>query len=344
MNHTSTPLFVRLFVLSTLLSGAFFLAHPPFVNAQNTPGGDPLEVMVEPKAPAPGEETTITLSSTPLDLSRSTISWSLDGNPKQTGPAERSFTFMMGRAGVPTTVSVEIIGPNGSRVTRSFTFRPGSVTLVWEADTYVPPFYMGKRLYTPGASVRVLAIPDVRDNLGGRIPAQNLVFKWSLNNTPLLDRSGLGKNVFSFTGKQLNDGEAVSVEVLRSGGIVAARGEILIEGEDPVLLLYKHDPLRGMLYHAALTKSVTLSDTETSIQAEPYFISGDTRRTPYTIFTWGLNDREVTPDAKDPTRLTLRQSNGEEGSARLSLELQNADLTKLLQRASASLTILFGTQ
>lgn len=321
---------------------ALMVVVPFSIHAQQVRGQDPLVIVVSPEAPAPAETTTITLSSTPVDLSRSMFVWKVNGNIKNTGAGKREFTFTMGPSTSSTVISVAITTPNGEVISRVFTFRPGSVTLLWEANTYTPPFYKGRALYTPGADVRIVAVPDIRDPNGSLVPTSQLTYKWSVDEEPFADRSGLGRNTFYLAGAQLQPDQIVTVDVLRENGLKAAHAELVIPKNSPVIRFYKSDPLRGILYKNAMLGSVKLTNTETTIQAEPYFISGSTRESTYVLYTWTLNNEGIEPQSADKSAVTLRQTTGQSGHGVLSLEVQNADLRRLLQHATEELKVFFG--
>lgn len=328
-------------ISSFIILLAFFIL-PGSAHAQQSLGQDPLVIEVTPKVPAPGDTTTITLTSTPVDLSRSTFVWKVNGAPKDSGAGKRSFTFTMGASSQSTIISVTITPPSGDTISRVFTFHPGSVSLLWEANTYTPPFYKGRALYTPGADVRIVAIPDIKDPNGTPVSSSRLTYKWSVDEEAFADRSGLGRNTFYLAGAQLQPDQVVAVDVLRENGIRAAHAELVIPKSSPMVRFYKSDPLRGVLYKGAYTDSVRLTDTETTLQAEPYFISGTTRESALVIYTWTLNNNTIEPQSADRSAVTLRQTVGQSGYATLSLQVQNADLRRLLQHASEELKIFFG--
>jgi hypothetical protein len=305
-------------------------------------GPDPLSVSVSPEVPAPGESATITITSTPINLSQSQFIWKLNGSTKSSGPGRRSFTFTMGASGGATVIAVDILPLGGDTISRTFTFHPGSVTILWEANTYTPPFYRGKSLYTPGADVRIVAIADIKDPNGVAVPSSQLTFKWSIDGEPFADRSGLAHNTFYLSGSQLQPEQVVSVDVLRPNGLLAARAELEIPKGSPMVRFYKSDPLRGMLYHQSYIGAVTLTDTETTLVAEPYFISGTVREPERVLYTWTLNEVVVEPAGSERSKITLRQTAGQTGSATLGLRIQNTDLRRLLQQAAGELRILFG--
>lgn len=312
-------------------------------HGQTARGTDALEIDVQPEAPAPGAQTTITLSSMSLDLNQATISWSVDGSPKASGAGLRSFEFIMGPAGRSTVVSVSITLVRGSVVSRTFTFRPASVLLLWEADTYTSPLYRGQALYSPGAGIRVLAVPSVVDAGGAPVPSSELNFRWQMGGDAYADRSGFGRDALLLSGSQLRNTEEVGVTLLRRDGSRAAAAVLEIPATQPMVRFYKVDPLRGTRYERALSGDVPLIDTETIIVAEPYFISGADKRASAYTHTWRLNGVAVASDGADPSVITLRQQGGAGGSAQLEYDIRSNTLTKLLQTASGALNLLLSS-
>lgn len=302
---------------------------------------DTLEVRVTPSTPAPGERTTIVLTSTSLDLGSAQIAWTLNGNAAAAGAGERTFSFTMGASGRSTIVGVTVTPRQGPRATRTFTFRPGSVILLWEADTYTPPLYKGRALYSAGSGVRILAVPSVSDQSGAPIPASELTFKWQIGEQAYADRSGLGRDLLLITGSQLREEELVGVTVLRRDGSQAAASAIRIPATAPLARLYRADELRGVRYERALAGEEPLTTTETTIVAEPYFLSGGARMQTGFTYSWLLNGKDVAPQGEDRTIITLRQQGGE-GRATLEFSVEGNAYSKLLQRAGAALTFVLG--
>ena len=319
--------------------GALFLFSFSSVWAQQK-SADPLSITVEPEAPAPGAETTITITSSSVDLGSAQIIWSLNGAPVASGSGVRTFSFTMGGVGGATIVALSVDPLQGSSFTRTFIFRPGSVILLWEANTYTPPFYVGKALYSPGANIRILALTSVADSGGVAISPENLIFKWEINGDAYADRSGLGKNVLDITGGQLRQAEIIGVDVLRADGSKAGRGDVLIPTTPPRALFYKKDPLRGVLYEKALRESFQLSEQETTFVAEPYYIAGRSRGSGEFIYEWTLNGLSIDPQGEDKSTITLRQEGSQSGRATLSFSMQNTNLKKLLQQTSATLQLI----
>lgn len=331
------PQSYRQFLLIFFTVGLFFIPTSSLL-AQKTI--DPISIEVRPEAPTPGVKTVMTITSSSVDLGRAQIVWSVNGTPVSSGSGVRSFSFTMGHVGEVTVVSLAVSPASGSPFTRTFTFRPGAVTLLWEADTYAPPFYVGKSLYSPGAHIRILALPNITDQAGSRINPSNLTFKWEINGDAYADRSGLGKDVLDIEGGQLREAESIGVDVIRSDGSKAGRGDVTIPATSPLVLFYKKDPLRGMLYERALRGNVRLSEQETSIVAEPYYIVGNNRTQSGFTYAWTLNGKNVEPQGSDKGVITLRQTGGQSGTALLSFSIQSTNLKQLLQHATASLQLV----
>ena len=137
--------------------------------------------------------------------------------------------------------------------------------------------------------------------------------------------------------------EEVWVDVLRKDGSKAAHGALFINDADPVVFLYKKDPLRGVLYNQVLRGSERLTELETTIVAEPYYMSGSSRKAVSRSYTWTMNGKEIAPQGDDPSIITLRQNSSQSGSADLSFSIQSTNPSQLLQNANAMVTLVFGT-
>jgi len=86
----------------------------------------------------------------------------------------------------------------------------------------------------------------------------------------------------------LKEAEVVGVDAY-VGSNKVAHGEITIPATDPVVLLYNRDPLRGVLYDAALPSAISLNAKEITIQAQPYFFSNKSVRSGTVTYNWTLN-------------------------------------------------------
>lgn len=303
---------------------------------------EPVRFVISPEIPGPNQAVRIEVQGIGTFLGDSTITWQKDGVTALSGAGERVFTFTTGAVGVATRINIVIDSAVQGRITRSFTFIPAVINLVWEANTTVPPLYRGKALYTPGSSLKVLALPQVVAN-GATISSNNLSFQWSIHDEPAPALSGKGRSTLSFTGSQLRLGEQVDVDVY-FGDVPVARGSLFIPATEPQLLVYNQDPLRGVLYDQALPQSVVLSGREVTLKAEPYYFAKESVRDGTLTYEWLLNGEKTAGPESARGALTLRQTGEGAGQAQLAISLQNIDPTKFVQVARTGLNILFGQQ
>ncbi|MDE2213101.1 MAG: hypothetical protein KGJ34_01020 [Patescibacteria group bacterium] len=305
---------------------------------QATP--QPVQYLVAPQSPGPYSLVYIEVDGVGDFLGNSTITWQVNGKTALSGTGARQFSFTTGPLGIPMSVTVNIDSNAYGLITHTFTFDPSTVNLVWEAYTTVPPFYNGKALASAGSQISVVAFPQVLID-GKSQSLNNLSFQWSLNGTADPTQSGLGDDVYTFNTNQLHTSEDVSVDV-DSGNTTVGHADITIPESTPQLIFYVDDPLRGILYNQALVSSYSMPSQEETIRAEPYFFSTDSALNGSLQYAWVLNGNTTTGPNTQNGELTLRQTGNGEGSAVLSVSLQNSNTNQLLQAATASLTILFG--
>lgn len=315
------------------------MLSPATAAAQALP--DPVQYLVAPQTPGPNQKVTIQAQGIGAFLGDADITWYVDGKAALEGIGASIFSFTTGVLGSQSHIQVKIVSHTQGTLTHDFVFLPSSVNLVWEADTSVPPFYRGKALYSAGSTLRIVAFPTVILN-GARVQNSALSFQWSYNDEAVPSQSGLGRASFLWSGSELQPNEGVSVDIYY-GASKVAHGEMSIPATEPQLLLYDKDPLRGIIYDAALPLGgIALAAKEFTIQAVPYFFSNASIKGGGLIYSWTLNDNDITGPDSDKGMLTLRQTGSGEGRANLGVSLQNTDNDKLVQAAQLSLPIVFG--
>ena len=328
---------VRFFLILAAAASFFLFAAEAYAQ---TLGASPLQFSVSPEVPGPGDTVLIEISGVGTFLGDANITWQQDGKTVKSGLGESSFTFKAGPLGSQTTIKATINSSSQGISTKSFTFRPSSVYLVWEADTSIPPWFKGKALYSAGSSFTVTALPQVVS--GGRsISANNFSYRWSQNGTPIPQISGTGKNVAKLQGSWLSSSETVDVDIY-SGDTAVAHGEITLPAVKPGILFYVSDPLRGTLFDTALQNSISLSGSEFTLDAEPYYFSNSSLASGAAPYAWTLNGNEVTGLQSAYGLLTLRQIGSGAGQALVDVSVQNTDSDKYVQSAETALRVLFG--
>lgn len=306
-------------------------------HAQTVPA--PVQYIVAPEAPGAHENVAIEIQGVGSFLGSANITWSKDGKAVKEGIGERSYTFVTGALGEKTTVRATIDSSQGV-FTRTFTFNPSRVNLIWEADTTVPLLYQGKALYSAGSNYKVVALPTVYSG-SARVAASVLSYQWIYRGDPVPEVSGLGRNIFTRTGDQLQPGEDVAVDVYYGVNKVG-HAELFLPATAPFILLYQYDALRGILYDAALPAAISLAAKEITIKAEAFYFSTATAKSGLIPFVWTLSGTETTGPDSARGILTLRQTGSGSGSANIGVSMQNNNPNQLVQSAQTTLQLVFG--
>jgi len=247
------------------------------------------------------------------------------------------FTFTAGGNGKEKNV-VATIQFTSSTVTKSFTITPQDVSIIYEADSYTPPFYKGKGLYGLQGTVTFVAIPNLFSSNGTRLNPKNLTYKWTVDGTVLGSKSGYGKSSLSYTGSILGKDVSVQVDISSSDGSTGV-GYMVLKAESPETLLYEKNPLYGILFNKELSSNgFSLSDKEVTLDAIPYSTSATEVNSSNLNYSWKINGNSISAP-KNQNYVTLRNTTGKSGSAQISVLVDNND--HFLQEMSNSLNITF---
>lgn len=322
---------------------ALLLLGAPSVFAQSTgtiDGG--LSLSTSPAYPAPGERVTLTLTSPVYDLDGSDILWRAGGTTISEGTGETSVSITAGALGESTSVSADVTGPTGeSNITASVV--PTRVDLLWESDTYTPPFYRGKALPSAGAHVRLFAQPYLPKAGGGFYDPTQLRYTWRLNGNVLASSSGKGKSAALINGPELFGSYTVTVDVTTADGALGGEASASISSVEPRLVLYEDHPLYGMEYWHALGATSFISDSEMSFAAMPFFAPATSASAPLLEYAWQVNGGAISSDAAHPNEITL-QSAGNGTLGLLDLELTHKTNLFIDSRAEWSVTFTAASQ
>jgi hypothetical protein len=296
----------------------------------------PLTVDMTPEVPGPNQTVTISIESYSTDLNRAQISWYVNGKLVKKGYGEKTIMFTTGNIGKKSTVLINIFDSIGNTTQKTISVTPESVDMLWQADTYTPPFNQGKALFSHQSKITIVAMPNIISN-GRRISAKNLIYRWQENGNVLGDQSGYGKNTVTLeeTTPTLND--SVQVDVSSLDGTISAQGVLNIESTTPLVLFYRNDPLTGISYEKALSSSFTLTEQEENIAAIPYFFSARNKKT--LRYNWMLNN---SPVSSTNSSIVLRNANNQEGVANLSVQVTQP--SKVFQTVSDSGQVQFNKQ
>lgn len=296
-----------------------------------------INLSISPSNPQVGQAINASVQASGTNLDSNNISWYVNGVQKATGIGVKTFTTQVTSLGAPLVIKVRVTTNTGEVAERSFTVSAQDVDIVWESDSYTPPFYKGKALYTPEGNVFITAMPNIINKAGVRVAPSNLVYKWSINNSVLGDKSGYGRNVLFFSGSILAEQTEVMIEVTASDGTTGVGYEILAP-QSPQTVLYENDPLYGVMFNNAITNGFKLKSSEIRVDAYPYFQSANNKIASNLTYSWSLNSTPI-PVPLQKNSAVFRNSNNLNGTSLISVITENS--THILQQTQVNANLNF---
>jgi hypothetical protein len=307
------------------------------VSAIGLGGFDANDISVEitPDPPSPGDTISIRIDSSATELNNHLISWFVNKKEVSSGQGKKTLRTTLGKEGQETEILIVIRLREGGVVEKKITLNPSNLELIWEAETYTPPFFKGKALFTREARVKVIAIPHILRN-GSEVSADNLVYKWTKNGEVLGDINGYGKSFITIQGTIIGRDLEIEVEATDSITGNTAYGSTIIRTQDPTVLLYKKDPLYGLISQKALTGKEILQGKEIELIASPYFFSV---QNPYELsYIWRINGQNLNDNDNSPTKI-FRKVGDVFGVSDITVDVSHT--VKALQGANKSIRIDF---
>jgi len=206
-----------------------------------------------------------------------------------------------------------------------------TATLLWETQTYTPPFYEGASLYSDGGTIYAEAYVS-----NSFYPEESLSYKWVKDGVVLGSLSGVGKSSLITSGPRFLGDYILEVKISDPEGIEFTSSALLIETRDPKIVFYETDPLLGSLFHKSIKSNISFSNSS-QIQAIPYFLSTQSIHNEFLSYSWNLNGKEVAGIGSTPSFLSMRVE-GEDPSV-LNVSLSVAHSQNFLQDARGRLNL-----
>ncbi len=312
-----------IFLLGVGAAGAF-VAH-----AQSQFGNvDPLSITIDPDYPRPYQIVTVTPNSDLIDLSASTVTWSVNGTVVQKGSGSESASIAVGGPGTVTNIVLTVVN-NGQTYTEKTSIRPADVALILEPISTTHPFYEGAALVGSEGRLRLIAVPDLRTSAGTPIPASSLVYTWKNDDQVLQSSSGIGKSVLSAAASVRYRNSVITVIVSSQDSSIVGSASVAIAPTDPIVQIYENDPLLGPRYENALPSSISMTGSEETYRAVPYYFSS------IPSLSWSVNGT-ASQTGKD---ITVRPTGNGKGTALLGVD---AESSSPVQSGAAQLSVTFG--
>lgn len=293
-----------------------------------------LDIEMTPKNPSAGQSVTLRLFGYANDLDRAMITYKVNGEVKLSEMGKKIFTFNVGGADESTIVSINVVLPTGFSYSKNLVIRPINMIIAWEADTYTPPFYEGKAMYSDQAKLKLVAETYGNTATGSIVPLDT-IYTWKKDNRTIQDQSGLGANVATID----NDKSIlslISIELLAESfdRSVKTSKKISIDTSKLELEYYTLDQAMGIASHPIKTGDIISKDT-TSIVAVPYFMAYSSLDNPLVEYEWYINSKKV----NNTVPVIGIEHPGKDGYAQVEAVIKSKD--RLFQRAQKIIRLVF---
>jgi len=293
---------------------------------------DELSVEIAPEFPKPNGNVFIRLRMYTENLNTANIKWSIGGVKKAEGIGLTSFNARMGNKGSENKIKIDIILESGVSFSKTVTLRPAEIDLLWQSNSYTPPFYRGKALFPPQGEVVITAMPNFYSG-STKIDASTLIYKWTVNDTVLEGQSGYGKNTVRVSGPLLGSGIEAEVLVTDNKRGINSEERIILNPTTPSIIFYKNNPLYGIIFEKAVNGGVAIEGEEINVLASPYHMNIQDQ----VSLEWQMNGRS----ASEVTGLSATFRKPAEGSGETFLSLKAENLNKMLQFAENGFNIKY---
>jgi hypothetical protein len=290
-----------------------------------------LVLTVTPERPRANQTVTIKLESYAVNLDSSSIIWYLNDKLAIPDSSRKVLTINSGNYGETQTVRVVIVSSGGQTFDKIITINPSEINLLWQSNTYTPPFYKGKALFTVLSDVTFIAMPS-----SGGYQAKDLIYTWRKDGVNIPDSGGLGANTVNIPSHNfLAQPITIAVEAHSSDYKYSAFDFITLDPGFPKVLIYEKSPLYGVRFEKAL-QNTQVSLDEITMEVYPYFFSTTNRFLENTNVTWRINNSTIS-EAKDRKSIIIKRN----GTNAMSLDVKINHKDKVLQTSTQKLNLSF---
>ncbi|MBX4198836.1 hypothetical protein KW800_00980 [Candidatus Parcubacteria bacterium] len=210
---------------------------------------------------------------------------------------------------------------------------PTKVDILWQGETYTPPFYLGRALWGHQTRITLVAV------VSGNTNPNALIYKWTQGGTVLGNSSGAGRRTLSWNDSVLSLPTEVRVDVtLPDGQTDVGSASVSLIPTTSETLVVEDSPLYGLMLHRAIGESFDLGGQEVSFSALPFFSGVSSRTAPAETYRWLASGS----DDRSGNKVTYRIPDNSSGSSRVTVEARNK--SALVQPLDKSFLVQFGKQ
>jgi len=307
------------FFISILIIGFWFIGATHSF-AQSVFSENPITMNYAENMPEPNTKISIKLNSGEVALNSASIAWYVNGKlyKKETGLT--SIETTLGELGSSTTISIDVKDVFGNTFSESTTITPGIIDMIWESNSFTPPFYKGKALPPRRSPITVFAFPTIYNSDGSLLNPDRLTYEWSTREGVNINESGFNKNSFPFQIGSIAIISPITLKLYSEQGQLVGSKTIFVDYYNPELLLYMKDPLGGIFFNNAIKGTYQMTKSEVSLEAFPLFFDISKNTLGEVTYEWKLNGYTI--DNSVTSRITFR-SDENKGTARLDVLVKN---------------------
>ncbi len=309
----------------------FALFSLPVSVAAQSHSGNTFSIVINPTYPTPYSTFKLYIKSFSFNVSNTVFVVKING--VQTAQGTGSMPVLLKTTGAGTVMNITVYVTNNGRIyKKTLIIHPAGVAVVVEPLTTVPFLYPGMPTISAFGKIRIVAVPEFRNNTGAPILPKKLSYIWRIGNQTLSTSSGVGHSVIILSAPPPYKNTKLTVTVQSQDYSEAASGAVTLTSNNPTVRIYKDDPLMGTLYEHALFGKQTISSTEASFVAQPY---GFSISSGLPSLVWYLNGTK----AQTGDLVTLRPQGIGKGIATLSI---SAARKSNYEFASDAISLKFG--
>jgi hypothetical protein len=309
-----------------------------------------ISITMNPFSPAAGDTVHLTAESPLFELSESMITWSAGGKTIAQGKGMTDASVTIDTKGTPIAITVSAVDQNWGVAQKSAVVSPPQIDILFDADTFVPPFYSGRALPSAEAMLRLQALVRFIRADGSLTPDNIIFYSWKRNGAPMGSVSGLGRSSITVPAPALFGTDTISLDARSDDGAFSGTKSVSIASREPVVVLYEDNPLFGILFHKALASAIGVAETRMTFAAIPYFATAKNADDPLLRYAWSVNGQSIGSSKTQPSELTVNADRGGVADIRLSLSHMSNLFLGALGRwsvefsSSKAAADVFGTQ
>ncbi len=207
-----------------------------------------------------------------------------------------------------------------------------SIDLLWQGQTYIPPFYEGRALWSKQARIIMTAV------VSGLGDPNSLIYRWSKDGSVLGSVSGIGKKSLTFSDNVFSDPITITVEVIGSNNATLAENTVSVEPREYAPMIYENNPLYGFMFHREVGTGFMMDGQEATFTAFPFFANAAAKTAPSLSYKWSTNSG----GSEYQNTVTYRAPEDGAGIAKISLTLKDA--SDIIPAVNRSFLIKFGDE